>query len=628
MAQSYLGQEGAFYAERQPTDYIDWSKISSDLSKTLDAEAKTRTELKAKLDEENRLAINELQKSPQGEHKGANQFALEFADNGSKYLLMLNKMLKSGQMSVKDYTVAVQNIKDGTNDTFSMLKEYQANFKDIMDRAKNDDNQMLELYTSSQIEGYGDFNKSQIYIDPSTGRVSIAMKEKKIFDGKEVYVMTQNPNQIATVSSLRGQLKARYDKFNVDNATDLYVKSLGKEIEAVKAAGGYMNITDVTAKDDKITGDFYKAETEAIHAMLTNPLHNSSILTNSKKFTDDGKQYGFTYDKAEAESDPSKILLRLDPSSNVAMPDFESTENGRKQMEIATEWIRKQARTKYDKETKFQEVAPRYAPEYILERGDRKKMEEEALDTFTKFYWGTPKEKQAAADAFIENKVMYERGLIDVDLDTKPGYVIFKYKNPEQDSEKKLYDPSTKKGSSKKDWASIGGEILGLSKDAVDKVVKRMKDINVETKGVRARKGGEKKERVETEDSDIAFNDYIDTIPSSIFKQKDDIASADLQKYLKGFGVVVEPNSPYNPSNEVTISIGSGETKRSKTFSTNTNDKDAEIQLHNIKAWLDQIINTTKRDELLKSGITKPKEKPKEQPTGSGAAGDDIFKKK
>lgn len=396
MAQSYLGQEGAFYAERQPTDYIDWSKISSDLSKTLDAEAKTRTELKAKLDEENRLAINELQKSPQGEHKGANQFALEYADNGSKYLLMLNKMLKSGQMSVKDYTVAVQNIKDGTNDTFSMLKEYQANFKDIMDRAKNGDNQALELFTSSQIEGYGDFNKSQIYIDPSSGRVSIAMKEKKIVDGKEVYVMTQNPNQIATVSSLRGQLKARYDKFNVDNATDLYVKSLGKEIESVKAAGGYMNISDVTAKDD-----FYKAETDAIHAMLTNPLHNSSILTESKKFTDDGKQYGFTYDKAEAERDPSKILLRLDPSSNVAMPDFESTANGRKQMEIATEWIRTQARTKYDKQTQFQEVSPpRARTQAEIEEGGRIKSEKEITAMVGQLWGGSDAEVGVATTAF------------------------------------------------------------------------------------------------------------------------------------------------------------------------------------------------------------------------------------
>lgn len=455
MAQSYLGQEGAFYAERQPTDYIDWSKISSDLSKTLDAEAQRRTELKAFLDEENRLAINKLQESPQGEHKGANQFALEYADNGSKYLLMLNKMLKSGQMSVKDYTVAVQNIKDGTNDTFSMLKEYQANFKDIMDRAKNGDNQALELYTSSQIEGYGDFNKSQIYIDPSSGRVSIAMKEKKIVDGKEVYVMTENPNQIATVSSLRGQLKARYDKFNVDNATDLYVQSLGKEIEAVKAAGGYMNISDVTAKDD-----FYKAETDAIHAMLANPLHNSSILTESKKFTDDGKQYGFTYDKAEAERDPSKILLRLDPSSNVAMPDFESTVNGRKQMEIATEWIRKQARTKYDKQTQFQEVAPRYAPEYVYRRGEEKKNDVNTAMMLGTLYAGDDAGLKAATDYFSNFYPSIKK------VKRTPQGVVVTMENEKGQMEDRpllsFYDASGKKLKTQEQFIKSAGTLFGL----------------------------------------------------------------------------------------------------------------------------------------------------------------------
>jgi hypothetical protein len=504
MAESYLNQEGAFYAERQPTDYVDWSKISKDLSETLNAEAKTRTELKAKLDEENRLAINKLQEAPQGEHKGANEFALETADNGSKYLLMLNKMLKSGQMSVRDYTIAVQNVKDGTNDTFSMLKEYQANYKDIMDRTKAGDNQLLELYTNSQIEGYGDFNKSQIYIDPSTGRMSIAMKEKKIVDGKEVYVMTENPNNIATVSSVRSQLKARYDKFDVDNATDAYVKSLGKQIEVVKAAGGYKNISDVTAKDD-----FYKAETNAINAMLANPLNRSSILTESKKFTDDGIQYTYTYDKTEAEKDPSKILLRLDPKSNFAMPDFESTANGRKQMEMATEWVRQQARTKYDKETKFQEVAPRYAPEYVYERGDRKKMEESALDNFNKIYYGTNKEKQAAVDAFIENSKMFNKGLIDIDLESKPGYVIFKYDNPKLDNEKKLYDPKTKEHMSKKDWASIGGEILEISQEQVNSSANKMRDIDFNTSGVRAKRGSEGKAKAK-EDYSEEVNKYVE----------------------------------------------------------------------------------------------------------------------
>lgn len=406
MAESYLNQEEAFYAQRQPTDYIDWNKIGSDLSKTLSDEAKTRTELKDKLDKDARDAVNYLQTSPQGESKDANEWALELANNGSQYMLNLNKLLKSGQLSVKDYTIAVQNLKDGATDTFSMLKEYQDNYKQIMDRTKAGDNQLLELFTNSQIEGYGDFTKSQAYIDPSTGKISIAMKEKQIVDGKEVYVMSKNPNTTATVNSLRSQLKARYDKFNVDKATNDYVKSIGKEIQVLRDATGITSIEDITRREyvdkdtKKMIYNFKQAETNTINSMLANPLNRSSVLTDSKKFTDDGMQYSYTYDKAEAEKDPSKILLRLDPKLKIAIPDFESTENGRKQKEIATEWVREQARTKYDREVKFQERTPRAPTAAEIENRNKLKEEENATSMIGNLWGGTNEDVDVAAVAF------------------------------------------------------------------------------------------------------------------------------------------------------------------------------------------------------------------------------------
>lgn len=476
MAESYLNQEGAFYAERQPTDYVDWSKISKDLSETLNAEAKTRTELKAKLDEENRLAINKLQEAPQGEHKGANEFALETADNGSKYLLMLNKMLKSGQMSVRDYTIAVQNVKDGTNDTFNMLKEYQANYKDIMDRAKADQSQDLELFVNSQIEGYGDFNKSQIYIDPSTGRMSVAMKEKKIVDGKEVYVMTENPNNIATVSSVRSQLKARYDKFNVDNATDVYVKSLGEQIEAIKVSGAIKSVSDITTRKyekwvdpetKKAIYSFEKAETNAINAMLANPINRSSILTNSKKFTDEGIQYTYTYDKAEAEKDSSKILLRLDPKSNFAMPDFESTENGRKQMEIATEWVRQQARTKYDRKTSLQEISVQRPSEAEIKRAGQIKDNKTTAMMIGRLYAGTDEGLKEATDYFRDQ----DPTITKVER-TPTGVVVYREVDGKVTGRPiSFYDESGTKLRSQKGFIQSAANLFGVSGGDINRAI-------------------------------------------------------------------------------------------------------------------------------------------------------------
>jgi len=84
-------------------------------------------------------------------------------------MLMQDRLLKSGQMKLKDYTVARQNILDGTDQAFNLTKEYQANFAEKMERYKTDKSQDLEQWLMAQAEGYSDFNKSQLYINPTDG---------------------------------------------------------------------------------------------------------------------------------------------------------------------------------------------------------------------------------------------------------------------------------------------------------------------------------------------------------------------------------------------------------------------------------------------------------------------------
>lgn len=533
MATSYLDQEGAFYAEKQPTDYIDWSKIGKDLSLTLNAEAKRREELKAQLDEENRLSINKLQEAPQGEHKGANQWTLEFANNGSQYLLNLNKLLKSGQMSVKDYTVAVQNMKDGTNDTFNLMKEYQATFSEKMDRYKKGESQELELWLNSQAEGYANFNKSQVYIDPSTGRVSIAMKEKKIVDGKEVYVMTSNPNQISTVNSLRNQLKGKYDKFDSDGATNSYVDALGKDITALRTAGGtnkagqIMSIQDITSREyyDKadpktrtMIYNFKQAETNAINSMLANPLNRSSVLTNNIKFSKDGQQYSYTYDIEEAKKNKNLILLRLDEKSGQPMPDFENSPHGKEQMELSTEWLRTQARSKYDRvqqiET-YQEPKPERMQQWEYEAGKEKKEQGYVAGLWNQIYYGTKEQKRAAAQALIGTNEAIKMGLTEIDTESTPGQVKLKYENPKLNTTKTYADVVDGRlvPVSKESWAQTGAEIHGLSsREAASKsgISGKVGNFNADFSGTSAKRQGETAKKG-TADYTNQINDYVNT---------------------------------------------------------------------------------------------------------------------
>jgi hypothetical protein len=345
------------YAERSADSQINWAEVGKNMSDMLKEETRIREEKKAAIDAASREFGQTLANPPQGEHKGANQWALEYADNASQFMLMQDRLLKSGQMKLKDYTVARQNILDGTDQAFNLTKEYQANFAEKMERYKTDKSQDLEQWLMAQAEGYSDFNKSQLYINPTDGTLSVAMKEKQIVDGKEVYIMNKNPNQFASVSTLRNQIAGKYDKFNTNAATDAFVNGLGEEVtSAIKqgastAAGGLiLNVEDIRKRTDlsedgkQILYKFADSENQFIKSTLVNPFDRLSVLTNSKKFAPNGMQYGFTYDEAEAKGNPSKILLRRDPSSGQPTPQFTD-----EQMKVSEDFIRTELRAKYSR---------------------------------------------------------------------------------------------------------------------------------------------------------------------------------------------------------------------------------------------------------------------------------------
>jgi len=345
------------YAERSADSQINWAEVGKNMSDMLKEETRIREEKKAAIDAASREFGQTLANPPQGEHKGANQWALEYADNASKFMLMQDRLLKSGQMKLKDYTVARQNILDGTDQAFNLTKEYQANFAEKMERYKTDKSQDLEQWLMAQAEGYSDFNKSQLYINPTDGTLSVAMKEKQIIDGKEVYVMNKNPNQFASVSTLRNQIAGKYDKFNTNAATDAFVNSLGEDVTSVikqgaslTSGGLILNVEDIRKRTDlsedgkQILYKFADSENQFIKSTLVNPFDRLSVLTNSKKFAPNGMQYGFTYDEAEAKGNPAKILLRRDPSSGQPTPQFTA-----EQMKVSEDFLRTELRAKYSR---------------------------------------------------------------------------------------------------------------------------------------------------------------------------------------------------------------------------------------------------------------------------------------
>lgn len=306
------------YADRTATDYVDWGKIASDLSTTLLEQKKIREDKKAAIDKANRESYNTIANAPTGEDSNYSNAAIDYSTQATQHLLMVNRLLKSGQMDYKDFLNNRQNLMDDTNATFTLLKDYQDEYSKKMKKLNEGKLHGLSQFAMSSAEGYGNLNEHKLIIDPTTGRVYSA---KYTTNENGERVIDNNPNNYAPVQSLKARIKSDIDKFDSDEALKKGVDMMGSHIEATKKYGRIDYFKDITkrkatAKGDEqqIIGDYEKAEKLFIHSLM-NPINSSSVLTDYVMQDANGNKYTYTFDKAEAEADKTGTKIYVEQST-------------------------------------------------------------------------------------------------------------------------------------------------------------------------------------------------------------------------------------------------------------------------------------------------------------------------
>lgn len=468
MAGTYYG-----YAERNASDEINWSQVGKNLTDMLSKESQIREEKKAAIDKATREYGETLANAPQGEHQGVNQWALTYADSAQQARLMQDRLLKSGQLKQKDYLVMRQNITDGTAQAFNLIKEYQAEYNDKMERYRNGDAQALEQFLMEEAEGFANFNNSELYINPTDFTVNVAKKEKQIVDGKEVYVMSKNPNDFTTVNAMRNRIKGKFDKLDVDKTLQAGVNVLGKDVNSLvelassTSRGGLIkSVNDITQRKDfgveanEAVSLFERSESTYLDSIMTQPTNISSILTDFVVSDPKTKEaYTYTWDAKKAGG--SVILLKND-SSGRPVPEFTAA-----QKEVAKNALRERFRTMLDREIELKatpqaQLQERQQPtEGQIRRGDERRTQQAAAGAWNQLYTGkTAAEKQAAADILLGTPIAMEQGLMDIDL-SKKGVISLKYENSAKNRNINYLDNSGKP-ISLFDFAGKGVELHGV----------------------------------------------------------------------------------------------------------------------------------------------------------------------
>jgi hypothetical protein len=600
------------YAERDAESQVNWASVGKDMSDMLAETNRVREEKKSAIDAATRESLIQLSNSPQGEHKGANTAALEYADGASNFIRLQDNLLKRGQLNLRDYTINRQNLNDGTDKGFNAMKAYQENYANKMKRYRDDVSGLYELRKMEQAEGFGNFTKAGLFIAPN-GRVMAGMKTEKEVDGKKVFVMDDAPGKTASVDWINGMIVGEWNKYDYKSPIKTFVDGLGEEIKVALKLGGITrqgsitSISDITSRvdiDPKTKQELFRfitAENDSIQAVLGTPFDKLSVLLDSAKIArKNGKSYDITQDPEEAKKNPNLILEVINP--NTGQGDMVFTDE---QTKDAEDFIRGQMRAQYDyKEDKsaVNAVSRDEESEASKKRKDDQKEKDNALGTWGDvFKSGTPADKKAAIETIVGSQLSQSRGLLDIDT-TVPGKLTFKYadavKNRTVD-----YNPDT---ITLRQWNELGNEVHGI--DNVAETMKRNNGGNPDMRMGAAQKdfSGVKAGRTAVQDPVIEFSNKVSVIKGAVGEgiayMKDKQAAAEIRKIIEGTGIEIVRNSGANPFNAVTLKIGD-KTHRFPVGYDPDEEDEAETAAGNAIEWIEA--NTpaaTKKTILTKAG--------------------------
>ena len=428
------------YAERNAENRINWAEVGKDMTDMLADEARVRGEKKAAIDADFREFGKALSEAPMGEHAGRNELITEYANDASEYSLMINRLLKSGDLKLRDYNNVSANLKEGTDEAFSLTKEFNTAFKLFQERSEINPetglpyNQDLEEFVLGNAQGFGNYADHRLWINPTTGRLSLG---KTVTDDKGNVTLSKDTGSFVPVNSLRNRIRTQYDMYDMNAASAGMVEQL-KELIVVKKKDGVLTESDPTK--DKDVQKALELHAESVVAIPTNV---SSILTNTVNTnpnSETGESFGFTYVPSEAAENENLILLINNPlqeSAGIPMPAFLDSEealakylrknygsgsaldetsenyvsedeiklivaNNTKQIKVAKDTVKTSLLSKIDyEETPTPIFDPNRNAVLYLQQAESRRIAKTAVTNLADIWWGT-KSEMGAALGFVE----------------------------------------------------------------------------------------------------------------------------------------------------------------------------------------------------------------------------------
>ena len=252
------------YVKRDEKSRVDWGAITTNLVDTLKEQEADREKQREAIDASSRATGDILSDAPQGANKNAGEWILTASSDASQYLMSQNRLLKSGLLDPRDFTVNRQNVENSFKSLQTMAESAHKESQLTQDRINEGKAMNFEGIVGQRLDDFQNFEKTQVYFNPTNGVASIGIKNK---DGK----LPNDPSKFSTIEGAIAQMQSRYDKFDYTSPLVKWSESIGSDVRVVREKGV------LTVDDPSVQDDVNSSLDDAIAALTVNDLRVLSI---------------------------------------------------------------------------------------------------------------------------------------------------------------------------------------------------------------------------------------------------------------------------------------------------------------------------------------------------------------
>ena len=163
------------YVERDiTTQSVDWNAITKNLTDTLTKIDNDRKTKKAEIDKNSIEVETQLNELEQYDSTELGTLAIGMSQESASFLQMQNNLFKRGLITQAEFAQAKQRVLGDWKQFSNVSKAWNDEYKEYVTRQQDGTASTLEQWLNKQNVAFGNLKDIKGYVNPNTGRLSLA----------------------------------------------------------------------------------------------------------------------------------------------------------------------------------------------------------------------------------------------------------------------------------------------------------------------------------------------------------------------------------------------------------------------------------------------------------------------